>query len=58
MKRERRLLYILGDRSLGYQRKIEVLRGKQRFLSTLLKVALAYLESVLDNGKVGPTTLR
>ena len=47
LKRERRLLYILGDRSLGYQRKIEALRGKQRFLSTLLKVALAYLEAVL-----------
>ena len=47
LKRERRLLYILGDRTLGYQRKIVALRGTQRFLYTLPKVALAYLESVL-----------
>ena len=39
LKRERCLLYIMGDRTLGYQQKNEALRGKQRFVHILLKIA-------------------
>ena len=47
LKRERRLLYILGDRTMGYFRKSEILRGKQRFVYTLLKIAFTCLEPLL-----------
>ena len=44
LKRERRLLYILGDITFGYKRKKETNRGKQRFVYNLLKIALTYLD--------------
>ena len=47
LKRERRILYILGDRTSAYQRENEALSGKQRFVYTLLKIALTYLEPSL-----------
>ena len=34
----------MGDRTLGYVKKIEALRGKQKFVYTLLKIALTRLE--------------
>ena len=37
LRRSRHHLYILSDRTLGYQRKVEALRGKQKFIHTLLK---------------------
>ena len=43
LKRQRRLPYILGDRTLGYIKKIEALCGKQKFVYTLLKRALTRL---------------
>lgn len=48
LKRERRLLYILGDRTLGYRRKSEAIEGKQRFVYTLLKIASPYLTPILE----------
>ena len=54
LRRSRRQLYILGDRTLGYQRKVEALGGKQKFIRTLLKITLAHL----NNGKASPSPLR
>ena len=48
LRRSRRQLYILGDRTLGYQRKVEALGGKQKFIRTLLKITLAHLKSELE----------
>ena len=48
LRRSRRQLYILGDRTLGYQRKVESLGGKQKFIRTLLKITLAHLKSELE----------
>lgn len=48
LKRERRLLYILGDRSLGYERKSEAIVSKQRFVYILLKIVLPYLKPILQ----------
>ena len=47
LKRERRLLHILGDRCLDYQRKREIINDKQRFIYVLLKTVLPYLEVIL-----------
>ena len=58
LRRSRRQLYILGDRTLGYQRKVEALGGKQKFIRTLLKITLAHLKSELNNGKASPSPLR
>ena len=44
LRRSRRQLYILSDRTLGYQRKVEALGGKQKFIRTLLKITLAHLK--------------
>ena len=48
LRRSRHQLYILGDRTLGYQRKVEALDGKQKFIHTLLKITLAHLKSELE----------
>ena len=48
LRRSRRQMYILGDRTLDYQRKVEALGGKQKFIHTLLKIALAHLKSELE----------
>ena len=48
LRRSRRQLYILGDRTLGYQRKVEALGGKLKFIRTLLKITLAHLKSELE----------
>ena len=48
LRRSRRQLYILGDRTLGYQRKVEALGGKQKFICTLLKITLAHLKFELE----------
>lgn len=47
LKRERRLLHVLGDRTLGYQHKKKAISDKQRFVYSLLKIAIPYLETVL-----------
>ena len=44
LNRYRRLLYILGDMTLGYVKKIKALHGKQKFVYSLLKIALTRLE--------------
>lgn len=44
LKRERRLIHLLGDRKLGYKRKKEVIQNKQRLIFTLLNIAVTYLE--------------
>ena len=48
LRRSRRHLYILSDRTLGYQRKVEALRGKQKFIHTFLKIALTHLNSEVE----------
>ncbi len=48
LKRHRRLIYILGDRKLGSHHKKEAIIGKQKLIHALVKIALAYLEPVLQ----------
>lgn len=47
LKRERRLVHLLGDRTLGYQHKKEAIRNKPRLICTLLNIALPYLKDIL-----------
>lgn len=47
LKRERRLLHLLGDRTVGYHHKKKAVSDKQRFIFTLLKIVIPYLEAVL-----------
>lgn len=47
LKRERRLLHLLGDRALGFQHKKKAVLDRQRFVYTLLKIAIPYIETVL-----------
>ena len=51
LRRNRRQLYLLSDRLFGYQRKVEALRGKQKFVRTLLNKAFVYLEFALEQWK-------
>jgi hypothetical protein len=44
LKRERRIIHLLGDRKLGYKRKKEAIQNKQRLIFTLLNIAVTYLE--------------
>ena len=37
LKLESCILYIFGDSTFGYHKKVEALRGKQKFVHTLLK---------------------
>ena len=48
LKRERRLLHILGDRTLGHWYKAKAVSGKQRFVYSLLKIALPHLKPILE----------
>ena len=48
LKRERRLLHIFGDRTLGHWYKAEAIGGKQRFVYSLLKIALPHLKPLLE----------
>jgi hypothetical protein len=48
LKRERRLIHLLGDKKLGYKHKQKLVRTKQRTLHLLVKIAVTYLESVLQ----------
>lgn len=48
LKRHRRLIHLLGDRTLGYQRKKGIIRKKQRLIHTLVKIAVVYLETILQ----------
>ena len=47
LKRQRRTVYVLGNRKIGYQQKKEALQHQQRLVYTLVKIASGYLESVL-----------
>ena len=47
LKCERRLLHILADRKLGYTHKKQTIRDRKRFVYTLLKIAIPYLETIL-----------
>ena len=47
LKRERRLVHLLGDRTLGYQHKKEAIRNKQRFIYILLNFVLPHLKDML-----------
>ena len=48
LKRQRRLVYLLANRKVGYQQKKAAIRDKQRLIYTLVKIASVYLESVLN----------
>ena len=48
LKRNRRLIHLLGDKKLGNKHKHKLVRNKQRTLHLLIKIAVTYLESVLE----------
>ena len=48
LKRNRRLIHLLGDKKLGNKHKQKLVRNKQRTLHLLIKIAVTYLESVLE----------
>ena len=48
LKRQRRLVYLLGSRKVGYQQKKVAIGDKQRLIYTLVKIASVYLESTLQ----------
>ena len=47
LKRQRRAIYLLANRTLGFQQKKEGVQGKQKLVYTLVKIATVYLKSVL-----------
>ena len=48
LKRERRLLHILGDRTLGYWQKAKAICDKQRFVYSLLKIAISHMKHIIE----------
>jgi hypothetical protein len=48
LKRQRRFVYLLSNRKIGYQQKKVAIRDKQRLIYMLVKTASTYLESVLQ----------
>ena len=48
LKRERRLLHILGDRTLGYWQKTKTICDKQRFVYSFLKIAIPHLKPMIQ----------
>ena len=48
LKRQRRFIYLLGDRNTGFVNKKEAIQHKQRIIHTLVKIASAYLQPVLQ----------
>ena len=48
LKRNRRLIHLLGDEHLGYKHKQKLVRSKQRTLYLMTKIAVSYLESILQ----------
>lgn len=47
LKRQRRVIHLLGNRAIGFEQKREAIRRKPRVIYTFVKIALAYLEPVL-----------
>ena len=47
LKKERRLLHLLGDKQLGFAHKKRLIQSKQRILHILVKIAVVYLKAVL-----------
>ena len=47
LKRHRRVIYLLGNRKVGFQQKKGTIQDKQKLVYTLVKIASVYLESVL-----------
>lgn len=48
LKRDKRLIHLLGDKKLGYKHKQRLVLLKQRTLYILIKIALTYLEPALQ----------
>ena len=48
LKRQRRFIYLLGDRNIGFVQKKEAIQHKQRIIHKLVKIASAYLQTVLQ----------
>jgi hypothetical protein len=47
LKRQRRIIHLLGNRSIGFKQKREAIQHKPRVIYTLVKITFAYLEPVL-----------
>ena len=49
LRRQRRFIYLLGDRNTGFvKKKKEAIQHKQRIMDTFVKIAFAYLQPVLQ----------
>jgi len=48
LKRNRRFVHLLGDKHLGYKHKQKLVRSKQKTIYLLIKIAVTFLESVLQ----------
>ena len=48
LKRHRRFIYLLGNKKIGFQKKKEAIPGNLRTIYILVKIALVYLEPVLQ----------
>lgn len=47
LKRQRRFIHLLGNRTIGFKHKKEAIQHKSRVVYVLVKIAFAYLEPVL-----------
>ncbi len=47
LRKKRRLIYVLGQKRLGYDRKSALVKSHPRLILTLLQIATAHLESVI-----------
>ena len=47
LKRQRRVIHLLGNRAIGFKQKREIIKHKPRVIYTLVKIAFTYLEPIL-----------
>lgn len=47
LKRHRRLIHLLGNRKIGYDRKKSALSGHYRSILTLIQIAVPHLKEIL-----------
>ena len=48
LKRQRRVIYLLGNRKVGFQQKKEGIQSKEKLVYKLIKIASVHLGSVLE----------
>ena len=48
LKQKRRFIHLLGNKQLGYKHKQKLVCNKQKILTLLIKIAITYLEAILQ----------